>query len=358
MLTVFNRSPLAFGYSDMNRTMIEVNPQMCKMLGYTKEELMGMRVEDFSVKEDDEKNLKLMQAMVRGEIEHFSMEKRYIRKDGKIIIGNLIITTIGKENRYILAIIEDITEQKAMEEKQRKQEQILIQQNKMAAMGEMIGVIAHQWRQPLSVLALLVQNVQDAYENGGFSKEFLDESVTKSMVQIEYMSKTIDDFRNFYRPSKEKKAFDIKTSVLNVLRLIDAQLEHNAIEVKLECPEEVFTIESYKNEFEQSLLNIFTNAKDAIITRREAEKSLEGRITIRLSKKDTKIVLEIQDNGTGIKQEMLERIFEPYFTTKIKSKGTGMGLYMSKMIIEENMDGKISVKNNDDNRGTTFAIEL
>lgn len=357
ILALFNRSPLAFAFADMHRVFVDVNPQMCKMLGFTKEELVGKNVAEFAYPEDEKQNLEYVESMKKGEIDYCTMEKRFVRKDGKIITGNVLLSLIGEEKHYLLGIVEDITERKRMEERQKRQDQILIQQNKMAAMGEMIGVIAHQWRQPLSVLALIIQNIQDAYINGGFNEDFLNESVTKSMVQIEYMSKTIDDFRNFYKPSKEKKHFDIKMSLLNVLRLIDAQLEHNNIQVTLHAAEESFSIEGYRNEFEQSLLNIFTNAKDAILSRKETEADLEGYIDVNLYRKDDHTYLEVKDNGTGLAPEVLERAFEPYFTTKIKTKGTGIGLYMSKMIIEENMNGKITVQNNEDH-GATFTIQL
>ena len=228
----------------------------------------------------------------------------------------------------------------------RKKDELLQQQSKLAAMGEMIGAIAHQWRQPLNALGLIIQDIAEAYEFNELNKEYIQDTVKKSMQQINFMSKTIDDFRNFFRIDKQKELFDVKKAIKETINIMQAQLKHHNINVDVNG--EDFKIEGFANEFKQVVLNIINNAKDAII-----EKGIkEGKIKIILYKQ--KVI--IADNAGGIPEGIIDRIFEPYFTTKEQGKGTGMGLYMSKMIIENNMQGILSVKNI--NGGAKFVIDF
>ncbi len=245
-------------------------------------------------------------------------------------------------------------------EKRMEKEQLLIHQSKLAAMGEMIGAIAHQWRQPLNALGLIVQDIKDAHEFGELTKDYIDRPVEKSMIQIKFMSKTIDDFRNFFMPDKQKTIFDVIKAVEEVISIIDAQLRHNYIDVKIDCggmPQ--FPLDGYQSEFKQAILNIVNNAKDAIIEAKE--KSIptsdeNGLIEVNAKKTGDKLIIRISDNGGGIPEDIIDRIFDPYFTTKEQAKGTGIGLYMSKVIIENNMGGRIYAENI--KGGTRFTIEL
>jgi len=232
-----------------------------------------------------------------------------------------------------------------------QKEQMLIQQSRLAAMGEMIGNIAHQWRQPLNALGLVIQNIYYSYEAGTLDKEHLDRSLQKSKKLTEMMSKTIDDFRNFFRPDKTTEEFSISERIENALDLISASYMHHNIEVEASL-EESLRVSGYPNEFSQVLLNIFTNAKD-ILTSSRVE---TPKVWVRSFVEEQRIVVEIEDNGGGINQDIMERIFEPYFTTKDKNIGTGIGLYMSKMIIENNMGGKIYAYNG--KHGAIFRIEI
>ena len=216
-----------------------------------------------------------------------------------------------------------------------KQLEILQEQTKMASMGEMIGAIAHQWRQPLNEIGISIQNLKYDYEDGLVDKIFLNNFIDKNKEIIKFMSNTIDDFRNFYRVDKTKEVFDVKEAIERTISLQMAQLKNNNIEVSVEG--DTFAVDGFKNEFQQVVLNIINNAKDALL----ANKQDNASIVISLADK----MVRIKDNGGGIPLEVLERIFEPYFTTKEQGKGTGMGLYMSKMIIEENMDARLDAKN-------------
>jgi len=232
-----------------------------------------------------------------------------------------------------------------------KKEQMLIQQSRLAAMGEMIGNIAHQWRQPLNALGLVIQNIYYAYEANTLDKEHLERSMQKSKKLTELMSKTIDDFRDFFRPDKTTEVFSISGRIENAIDLISASYKSHNIEVEISLDSSL-KASGYPNEFSQVLLNIFTNAKD-ILTSNSVE---NPKVWVRSFAHKKRFVVEIEDNGGGISDEILEKIFEPYFTTKDKNIGTGIGLYMSKMIIENNMGGDIWAYNG--RYGAIFRIAM
>jgi signal transduction histidine kinase len=236
----------------------------------------------------------------------------------------------------------------------RAKDRLLIQQSKMAAMGEMIGAIAHQWRQPLNALGLIIQDLKVSFLLNDLSKENMEKITGESMDQIKYMSKTIDDFRNFFRPDKPKAPFAIKDAVADVLKIASAGLENNSVSVETDYCEEELLVDGYENEFKQVILNLISNAKDATVEHNS--NSSDRKIKISLSKHNQEAILSVLDNGGGIKDEVLEKIFEPYFTTKEQGKGTGIGLYMSKMIVEDNMLGRLSAMN--DGNGAKFLVEL
>ncbi|AXH11569.1 ATP-binding protein [Halarcobacter bivalviorum] len=237
--------------------------------------------------------------------------------------------------------------------KQRKQEQILIQQSKHAAMGEMISNIAHQWRQPLNAVSLVIQNLKFSYYAGDLTKESLDRSVEKATMLTNSMSKTIDDFRDFFKPNKVKVEFSLQKSINRVISLVEASFNSSDIKIEQEIPKKELTIFGYENEFSQALLNIVNNAKDIIL-----ENDIKnGLIKISSFEEKGLYVIEVSDNANGIKKENQEKIFNPYFTTKEEGKGTGIGLYMTKTIIENNMEGKIFLKESS-SKGTIFRIEF
>ncbi|WP_417326445.1 sensor histidine kinase [Halarcobacter sp.] len=237
--------------------------------------------------------------------------------------------------------------------KQRKQEELLIQQSKNAAMGEMISNIAHQWRQPLNALSLVIQNIKFSFYSGSLNEENIEKSVNKATMLTNNMSKTIDDFRDFFKPNKIKVEFSLEKSIQKVITLVEASFSSSDINIIKDFPDYRINIYGYENELSQALLNIVNNAKDALI-----ENSInDSFIKIAFFEENSLIVIEITDNAEGIKQKSQAKIFEPYFTTKEEGKGTGIGLYMSKTIIEKNMEGKLYLKNSS-KEGTTFRIEF
>lgn len=254
-----------------------------------------------------------------------------------------------------------------------RNEQILVQQSKLAAMGEMLGAIAHQWRQPLNAMGLIIQNLRDAHAYGELDRAYLERTVERSMAQVRHMSKTIDDFRNFFLPDKERTDFDSMQAVGDVLALLSAQLAANSIDVRLlcrthgrsfsaideivACPEK--TVRGFRSEFEHVVMNLFNNAREAILDRREAggaAREERGLISVTFDQAGDRVRVAVGDNGGGMPEAALARVFEPYFTTKGPAKGTGLGLYMSKVIIEEHMQGSLTARN--DAHGALFTIEL
>lgn len=227
---------------------------------------------------------------------------------------------------------------------------MLMEKTKLAAMGEMIGSIAHQWRRPLSTLHINLETLEDDYDEGKIDKTFLKEHIEKNSEIIQYMSKTIDDFQNFYKIDKEMVQFDVMEKIESALALQLNQLDKNGIKVIKEGAS--FIVFGYPREFQQVILSIISNAKDALL-----ENDIKDPyIKIKVSSNNTDGMVSICDIAGGIEAENLAKVFEPYFTTKDDKGGTGLGLYISKMIIEKNMHGHLSISNKDE--GTEVLITL
>lgn len=232
-----------------------------------------------------------------------------------------------------LSTIIDITELKA-------KDKLLFQQSKMASMGEMIGNIAHQWRQPLSVISTCASGIKFEKEFNQISDERLYESLDLIVENTQYLSKTIDDFRNFFKADKIIEDFCINESILRVLKLLKSSIQNHNIQVETHLNGDLI-INGYPNEFLQVLVNIINNAKDALMTQ-----DINARfMNIKTFIKNKRCVIEVNDNGGGVDETIVSKIFDPYFTTKHKSQGTGIGLYMSHQIVVEHMKGSIYAKN-------------
>jgi len=238
---------------------------------------------------------------------------------------------------------------KAEGEKKVKEE-LLIQQSRMAELGSMVGAIAHQWKQPLNTIGLIAQDMADAYAHKEMDAAMMEEDVEKVMEQVYFMGETIDDFRNFFKPSIEMRRFSLQKSVDATIRLLKIQLDKNGIKVAIGGDDRVQVI-GYENELKQVILNIINNAKDAFLERRGAD----PRIEFTISKNDTQAVLVIGDNAGGIAPELLpDKLFEPFHSTK-GEKGTGIGLSLARQIMEK-MNGTITARNSEN--GAIFEITL
>lgn len=245
----------------------------------------------------------------------------------------------------------EINERLCVQDELREKELLMIQQSRLAAMGEMIGNIAHQWRQPLNMLGLLAQDLAMTYKKGDCSTQYLEANVQKVMETINHMSKTIDDFKNFFRPDKQKTDFRILEMIEKTVSLLEGSLKAEQIRTTV-VPAGDPVVNGYPNELSQVVLNIMINARDAFVTQHVTGPA----IIIEIGTEEGRCVVTITDNAGGIPEEILDKIFDPYFTTKGQDHGTGVGLYMSKTIIEKNMGGTLSACNVDG--GAQFRIEV
>jgi len=280
------------------------------------------------------------------------LELRVARRTGELEQSRLELERQNGELRLTYQVLEKETVERmqAMDDL-RKNEQLLIQQSRMAAMGEMLGNISHQWRQPLNVLGLKIQEIGLCFELGGFSKELLDANIEKAMGILFHLSQTIDDFRDFTAPDKEKSLFRVDQVAARTISLLEENFAGADIAIELSDKGEP-QITGYANEYGQVLFNILMNAKDAFL-----ERQVSGaRIKVALWTEQGRAVLTVTDNAGGIKKDIISKIFDPYFTTKELGKGTGIGLFMSKTIIEKNMGGRFTVRNLAG--GAEFRIEV
>ncbi|MCJ8325772.1 MAG: HAMP domain-containing histidine kinase [Campylobacterales bacterium] len=233
----------------------------------------------------------------------------------------------------------------------KEKDKALFQQSRLASLGSMINMIAHQWRQPLSELSGVLMELELSTRFDKVDKNHVLESINRSDRVINYMSNTIDDFRNFYKPDKVKEFFLVSSACENALNLINASLKNLNIKYELIIINDK-KINTFLREYSQVILNIISNAKDVLVEKKIKNPKIE--IIIDSSSKYSKVY--IKDNALGIKKKYLDLIFDPYFSTKDSKHGTGLGLYISKLIIEKNMQGELSVKN--DKEGAVFMIKV
>ncbi len=227
----------------------------------------------------------------------------------------------------------------------------MIQQNRFAQMGEMISMIAHQWRQPLNNLSLIFQTFIFKYQMQKLDDETLKQLAQESKNQIDFMSGTIDDFRDFFKPSREKSEFLLDEVIKESVDIIKPVLKKEGISIILSLDEKI-RLFLYASELKQVLINILNNAKDAL---NESDKE-EKQIKVSTIQESDHVKIKISDNAGGVPDEIIDRIFDPYFSTKTDKNGTGIGLYMSKKIVEEYLEGTLSVVNVVD--GAIFMIIL
>ena len=272
-------------------------------------------------------------------------EVSLLTKEGTIIPAIIKIKDITLNNQeYKMVSILDMTEIK-------EKETLLIESAKLAEMGEMISVIAHQWRQPLSSISSIVTRLIMKTNMKSLSPELLIEKANEINKYLQYMSKTIDDFRNFFTPTKSKELVSLNEIVSNTQHIIEKTFQAKGIALEIDdtpMKKQYF----YKNELSQVILNLLNNAKDALL-----EKQINNpKVCIKFKEDEKDQYLYIQDNAGGIDVNIMNKIFDPYFSTKDKKNGTGLGLHITKTIIEKHSNGKIKVSNTKD--GAIFEITL
>ena len=261
----------------------------------------------------------------------------------------LITGALFEERKQQASLLEERIKEEV--ERNRQQQVMMFQQNRMAQMGEMIAMIAHQWKQPLSSLSVQIHILTKKYETGTLDNDAVSDFRKRSEQMITYMSETINDFRHFFKPDKTKTVFDVHEAVEGVYRIIEPMIHRYGIEIVMNTGTGCM-VYGYPNEFSQALLNILNNAKNVLLERR-----IENpKIHIAVSAESEHVVITVEDNAGGISNKFIDRIFDPYFSTKEEKNGTGLGLYMSRMIISRHMQGTIRVENR--KRGAYFEISL
>jgi len=343
--------------------IVEANQAACQYYGYRNEQLRGMPMEVIntlpigdlkekfhSATAENQSHVYCRNRLANGEVREVEVHLGPIQLGGRLLLYSIVHDiTERKRAEDALQQLNETLELRVQAElaENRKKDHLIIQQSRFAAMGEMIGNIAHQWRQPLNSIGLILANIEDAYDYHELTSEYLSMQVAEGGQLIQKMSSTIDDFRNFFRPHKEAEPFSAVKAIKEAVSLVSASFNNNHIDIELELGEDAFIL-GFSNEFSQVLLNLFANAKDAILKNHVDE----GKVWVRLTQTGQNVIVVVADNGGGIAEAIMERIFEPYFSTK--EIGTGIGLYMSKMIIETSMHGTLSVRNQ--GSGAEFAI--
>lgn len=342
--------PTPIYYKDINGDFIRCNSRFSKLVNTSKENIIGKSAYEFFPISVANRH-KVIDVNIMKTLKSKEDEVHFVMKNGEIRYYNLSKTVCLNEKSCvagIICIMTDITQR-------IREKEYLIQQSKFAEMGEMIASIAHQWNEPLVELSAQIQRLEILNDMNKINKTKMHDFVNDTMVQIKYMSNTLSDFRNFLKPSTTKNSFGIKKAISEIFEIVGKQIFYLNINVILEYKnlnEEIF-IYGYENELKQVLLNIINNAKNKIIKVID-EKKFKPLIKIKVYKTTNFNIIEIIDNAGPIPEEIIDQLFEPFFTTK--SEGTGFGLYMAKVIIEDKMFGKISVKNKVDN--VVFSIKM
>ncbi|NOX15911.1 MAG: PAS domain S-box protein [Epsilonproteobacteria bacterium] len=382
--------------TDIEGIITFVNDEFCNIFEYSKEELIGKNHNIIRHPDVPKKVFENLWDTIKAKKTYKATVKNLTKSGKTVYVNTTVIPMINKQGdiEEFIAIRYDITkniymtkelEQKELElellnntlekrvevktnelkklnlnlenkikkevEKNRKKDRLLYQQSRLAAMGEMIGNIAHQWRQPLSELGITIYKMKKLFTSNGDENIFL-ESYDHSREVIKSMSSTIEDFRNFFNPNRVKDYFLISEAVSETLNILGGTIRKYDLNINVHCSEPV-QIEGYLNEFIQVLINLINNSKDAFVKNIVKKRYIDIEI-----KRDTKnnAIISFSDNAKGIDEKIIDKIFDPYFTTKHSSTGTGLGLYMSKTIVKNSMNGDILVNNLKD--GVTFSIIL
>jgi signal transduction histidine kinase len=299
-------------------------------------DLFKFKSKDFLLQKDiDYLNL---DKKILNKIQTKPIETSITREDKSIFIAliNIKNTTIKSQNFKILTIV-NINDLK-------RKEALLAEQTKLAAMGEMIGNIAHQWRQPLNIISVASSGIKLKKELDTLNDETLFEALKLISETTEHLSNTIDVFKDFLKENKERSLFNLSQNIFNNISLIETILNEHKIKIDLDLDDSIY-IYNFANEFSQAIINILHNAADALSLKIKENKLRVIKIITK--QKNDMVSIEIIDNAGGVGDEIINKIFEPYFTTKHKFQGTGLGLYMTRKIIQTSMKGKICVYNDE-----------
>jgi len=339
--------------------ILTFNKSAQEMFGYSENEILHTKLIDDKIiplKYLKSHNIGLENFMRSGKLKNadkvFELEGQHKDKTVFPIRISFGINLEG-DKKIVVANIQDIT-------KEKEKDALILEQSRFAAMGEMIGNIAHQWRQPLSSISTIATGAKLRYKNNLISDEELDETFSKIKEYTQFLSKTIDDFRDFLKQDRNQEVFDLNKVITTSLSLTQALYKDNGINIFVQESNEKILLSGSTSELSQVFLNILNNAKDVLL-----EKEIEERVVkISILKDNDLVVVKIFDNAGGVPDTIKEKIFDPYFTTKYKSQGTGIGLFMSKKIITQHFNGTIDVQNVDKEieskryYGAEFSIKI
>lgn len=338
-------------YKDTEGKYLGCNLAFSNLLKISKEKIEGKMAKDFFSEDVAKANSIIDYNLLNNASTKTFKKISYDAGDElqQFTITKAVFLNINGKVGGVVGVMDDIT-QKA------QREQFIIQQNKLAEMGDMIAAIAHQWNEPLVELSAIVQDLAYSHKNNSIKQDGMDSYVRDVMNQIQYMSETIRDFRNFLKPSTNKTVFDVRKSFDKLFALIKRQINYFYIGLEVNYNPEFATmcIYGYENEFMQVLLNIINNAKSKIIEKQKNNTNMKGFIKIDVWQEYDSTFINIIDNAGGVSMDTISNMFNPYFSTK--KDGTGLGLYMAKIIIENKMKGKIGVVSDKDS--VTFNIEV
>lgn len=331
---IFNKSKaLKFVVDPKTKKFLEVNKSAINYYGYSYDEFLALESSDIVIIEK-EKHEEIYNDILNKR--NYIFQVKHKLKSGQVRDMEVYASPIEiDEKTYIYSIVRDITEELKEQKRVEEKEKIFHQQAKMASMGEMLENIAHQWRQPLSTITTAASGSKLKKELNQLDDDFFYSSIDLILESSNYLSNTIEDFRDFFKHSKIKEDFNICEVIENAIKL--SNLEYININVELICDD--ISYYGYKNELLQALINILNNSRDCLI-----EKTLKY-IQIKVYKNENSLKIEIFDNGGGVDENLLYKILDPYFTTKHQAQGTGIGLYMTNQIITIHFNGEISLQN-------------
>ncbi len=383
--TIITTSPDGIAVADLDGTITFASEKTANLLGIDNASLLtGRSIFDFLPPDELKEARATMEKLITRQLPFITQEFKTIRSDGSVFYQETNASLLFDKSYQpyaVTLITRDITERKIAQERQvslnnqlkeksialeelnksleirikqevdasRQKDRMLALQSRQAAMGEMLGNIAHQWRQPLNTINLIIFDMLEAHNHGELNNEYLQHSYAEINKVVQSLSQTIDDFRNFFKPNKEKKVFDVIQVIEQSLSFTHSELNASNIKVSFNKNEQAFIL-GYPNELMQTLISILNNAKEALTKTSPRKKHIQ----VECFQQQGKVFIKVCNNGGTISYEHLEKIFDPYYTTKPEGQGTGLGLYISKTIIENNMQGKLSATNTTD--GVCFEM--
>ena len=342
LLGLFSKSPTwAVLLTDKNGSISFINKAFEKIFSLKSKSIYGKSIDTIlrylKIEDSNCEEKSCFEAIKKNPHRVFSYSLKKDGKDYRVQITPLL--KYQKEFEGAIVTVNDITHERALEKKEQEHEQILIQNSKMAALGEMVSAISHQWRQPLSTLLMLISNAEDVVEDNKKALNYL----TRSRHTIELMNETIKAFRNFYKEDFGKATFDLIDIINEVILISTPQMKMNAIELTFTCKEnERYTCKGYPSYIKQVLINLLGNAKDELSILLKEDPLYEAKVSLHLEKAEKGYHISVEDNGKGISQNNAKKIFEPFFTTK-GEQGTGTGLHLCKLLTEVKMNGKLTL---------------